>query len=131
MISIDTSVVVRYLTGTPTEPAGRATGLIESEASIGISLVAIAETAHVLRSFYRVDRADIVSGLLELLTRENITPLEVAKSDAIDALVRAGAFDSVPIQDALIAAAARSAGAVPVYTFDRRFGRIGVAVAEP
>lgn len=131
MISLDTSVVVRYLIGAPEDQAGRATRLIEGEASIGVSLVVIAEAAHVLRSFYRVARADIVSGLLELITRENVAPLEVAKSDAIDALVRAGAFESVPIQDALIAVAARSAGAVPVYTFDRRFGRLGVPIAEP
>jgi predicted nucleic acid-binding protein len=36
-----------------------------------------------------------------------------------------------PIPDALIATAARSFGAVPVFTFDRDFGRLGAPVPAP
>ena len=131
MISVDTSVVVRYLVGTPPDQADRAVGLIDGEAQIGISLLALAETAHVLRSFYRMPRQDIVDVLIDLMTKANVTPLEVSKSDVIDALVRARAFDSSPITDALIATAARAYGALPVYTFDTKFGRLGAAAASP
>lgn len=131
MISVDTSVVVRYLVGTPADHADRAVGLIDGEAQIGISLVALAETAHVLRSFYRMSRQDLVEVLIDLMTKANVTPLEVSKSDVIDALVRARAFKSSPITDALIAAIARAYGALPVYTFDEKFGRLGAAIATP
>jgi predicted nucleic acid-binding protein len=58
-------------------------------------------------------------------------PVEVSKSELIDALVRARAFESAPITDALIAASARAHGALPVYTFDGEFGRLGAAAATP
>jgi predicted nucleic acid-binding protein len=131
VISVDTSVVVRYLVGTPADQADRAVALIDGEAQIGISVVALAETAHVLRSFYRMPRPDLVDVLIELMTKANVAPLEVSKSDVIDALVRARAFESSTITDALIAASARVYGALPVFTFDRKFGRLGAAVDTP
>ena len=57
--------------------------------------------------------------------------VEVSKADAVEALVRARAFASSPITDALIAATARAHDALPVYTFDKKFGRLGAAVATP
>jgi len=50
VIGADTSVLVRYLVGTPPAQARRAAALIDAEAEIGISPVAIAECAHVLRT---------------------------------------------------------------------------------
>ena len=131
MISLDTSVVVRYIVGSPTEQAARAADLIDGRTDIGISIVVLAETAHVLRSIYEVSRADIVAALIDLLTKANVEPIEISKSDAIDALVRARAFESAPITDALIAATARAHGALPVYAFDKKFARLGAATATP
>ena len=131
MISVDTSVVVRYLVGTPEGQAERAAELIESDAEIGLSVLVLAESSHVLRSFYRVPRADVVDRLIDLLTRANLSTIEISKSDAVEALVRARSFDSAPVTDALIAAVARASGAQPVYTFDARFGRLGASVASP
>lgn len=131
MISLDTSVVVRYLVGTPKDQAERAARLVDGDAEIAIPLVVIAETAQVLRSFYRMSRADVVDILIDLITRVNVAPLEISKADVIDALVRARAFESSPITDALIAASARAHAALPVYTFDEKFGRLGVVVAAP
>ena len=131
MISVDTSVVVRYLVGMPEDQARRATRLMEGDEEVGISLLVLAETAHVLRSFYRVARQEIAAQLIELATRANVVPIEISRDDALQALVRARSFGSAPITDALIAASARAAGAVPVYTFDERFGRLGSPVAAP
>ena len=131
MISVDTSVVVRYLVGTPSDQADRAARLIDGDTEIALSLVVIAETAHVLRSFYRLPRAEIVGVLIDLVTKANVEPIEISKAEAIDALARARAFESSPITDALIAAIARSSGALPISTFDQRFGRLGAPVAAP
>ncbi len=131
MISLDTSVVVRYLVGTPKDQAARAARLIDGDADVGVSLVVIAETAHVLRSFYQLPRAAIVDVLIDLMTKVNVAPLELSTSEVIDALVRARAFESAPITDALIAASARAHDAVPVYTFDEKFARLGAQVAAP
>lgn len=131
MISVDTSVVVRYLVGTPEDQAARAASIIEGDAQIGVSIVVLAETAHVLRSNYDIRREDIAAGLIDLISRANVAPIEMSKSDVIEALVRARTYASSPITDALIAATARSHGALPVYTFDSRFGRLGAPVATP
>ena len=131
MISVDTSVVVRYIVGTPVNQAERAAKLLEGDAEAAISLVVIAETAHVLRTFYQLPRADIADVLLEFISKSNVSPIELSKADAIDALVRARAFASSPITDALIATTARARNALPVYTFDKKVGRLGAPVATP
>jgi len=131
MISLDTSVLVRYLVGSPREQARRATAVMDREEQLGISIVAIVETAHVLRTQYGVDRPEIVAVLIDLVTRDNVTTLGLPTPEVLEALVRCRSLPGSPIPDALIAAAARSEGALPVYTFDLAFGRLGVPVVSP
>jgi predicted nucleic acid-binding protein len=131
VISADTSVIVRYLVGTPPEQAVRAAAVLEEAEAVGISVVALLETAHVLRTQYGVERTDVLNVLIDLLTRENITLLGLPTADALGALVLARSLPGTPIADALIAATARWAGAVPLYSFDRGMARHGVEVAAP
>ena len=131
MIGVDTSVIVRYLVGTPVDQAARAANLVDSDQELGVSIVALVETAHVLRTQYGVPRADLVETLIDLVTRDNLITLELSKPDVLEALVAARSFPSAPIPDALIVAASRSGGAVPVYTFDRDLGRLGAPIASP
>lgn len=131
MISVDTSVIVRYLVGTPAPQAKRASTLMDGSVEIGIPLVAIMETAHVLRTQYAIEREDIVDVLTELLTRQNVTTLGMPTSDAVAALLRARSMPGDPIPDAFITATASWAGALPVYTFDEDLHRHGVAVETP
>jgi predicted nucleic acid-binding protein len=131
MIGVDTSVIVRYLVGTPRDQARRAAALIDGEQELGVSVVTLVEIAHVLRTQYAVARGDVVDTLIELVTRENVTTLELPKEDILEALVSARSFPPSPIPDALIVAAARSSGAVPIYTFDRDLGRLGAPIASP
>jgi predicted nucleic acid-binding protein len=131
MIGVDTSVIVRYLVGSPPDQAERAAALVDGTEALGVSIVALVETAHVLRTLYGVPRAEVVTTLIDLVTRENVTTLELSKADVLDALVRARSFPSSPIPDALIVTASRFAGAVPIYTFDRDLGRLGITVAQP
>ncbi len=131
MISVDASVVVRYLVGMPVAQTKRAAALIDNETEIGIPLVALVETAHVLRTQYGVARADVVEVLIELLTRENVSVLGLPKSNALRALIQARALADSPIPDTLIAASADWAAALPLYTFDKQMARLGIATAMP
>jgi predicted nucleic acid-binding protein len=131
VIGVDTSVIVRYLVGTPQARAERAAALMDGEQELGVSVIALVETAHVLRTQYAVSRVDVVDTLIDLVTRENLTTLELSKPDVLEALVNARSFPSSPIPDALIVAAAGSSGAVPIYTFARDLGRLGAPVATP
>lgn len=130
MISVDTSVVVRYLVGTPEVQAARAAKLIDdAEMEVGVIVVALVETAHVLRTQYGVDRAVVLETLIDLLTRSNIELLGLPKAAALSALVRARSLPRSPLPDAWIAATSEWARALPLYTFDEVLPH-GVAVVH-
>ena len=93
--------------------------------------MSVVETAHVLRTQYGVPRAEIVTTLIDLVTHENVLVLGLSKAHVLEALVRARSLSGSPIADAFIAATARWAGAVPLYTFDERLRRHGTPVATP
>jgi predicted nucleic acid-binding protein len=132
VISADTSVLVRYLVGTPSTQARRAKRLIDDEdLEIGVSPVAIAECAHVLRTQYDVESRDILDALIGLVQRENIRVLGLRTDVLVTMLVRARDLPGRPIPDAMIAAASMAAGALPLVTFDHDQRRYGIAVREP
>ena len=131
MIGADTSVLVRYLVGTPSAQARRAAALIDVETEIGISPVAIAECAHVLRTQYQVDQGDILDSLIGLVQRANVRVLGMRTDLLLGVLVRARQLPGRPIPDALIVAASLAADALPLATFDREQGSYGIEILEP
>ena len=132
MIGVDTSVVVRYLIGTPPDQAERAADLIDDDAvEIGVSIVALAECAHVLRTQYGVDQKDIVDSLIDFIQRANVSVVDARLDILVGTLVRARSMPGRPIPDAMIVAALAAADAVPIATFDVDQRRYGVAIREP
>lgn len=131
MIGADTSVLVRYLVGTPAAQARRAARLMDGEDEIGVSAVALAECAHVLRTQYRVEQADIIDALIGLVQKANVRIVDLRTDLAVELLVRARALPGRPIPDALIVAASLQAAALPLATFDRDQRRYGVATLDP
>lgn len=132
MIGLDTSVVIRYLVGTPEAQARRAAALIDDvDAQFGVSLVTLAECAHVLRSQYRIDQRDIIDALIGLIQRENILVLGVRADILVEHLVRARGMPGRSIPDAMIVASTVAAGALPLATFDRDQRRYGIATQAP
>ena len=131
MIGIDTSVLVRYLVGTPPAQARKAAALIDGADEIGVSPVALAESAHVLRTQYAVPRADILESLIGFVQREDVRVLGLRTDVLLGVLVRARSLPGRPIPDALIVAASLASDALPLATFDRDQRRYGVATREP
>ena len=132
MIGVDTSVIVRYLVGTPASQARRAAALIDDdESEIGVSLVALAECAHVLRTQYDVGQRDIIDSLIGLVQRENVRVLGLRTESLVSVLVRARSLPGRPIPDAMIVAATIAADALPLATFDREQRRYGIVTREP
>jgi Predicted nucleic-acid-binding protein, contains PIN domain len=131
VIAVDTSVVVRYLVGSPKSEAVRARQVIEGDERIGLPLVALVESAHVLRTQYGLASDAVIGLLIELLQRRNIQLLGMRTEAAVALLVRARALPGRPLPDALIVAAAVEADALPVVTFDRDMHRYGFATREP
>ncbi len=131
VIGVDTSVLVRYLVGSPSVPARLAATLIDSDDEIGISPVALAECAHVLRTQYGVEQGDILDSLIGLVQRANVRVLGMRTDVLVGVLVRARQLSGRPIPDALIVAASLAADALPLATFDRDQRRYGIAIQEP
>jgi predicted nucleic acid-binding protein len=131
VIAVDTSVLVRYLVGSPRSQAVRAMHLIEGDDRIGLPLVALAETAHVLRTQYGLASEAVINLLIELLQRHNVALLGMRSEAAVAFMVRARAVPGRPLPDALIVAAAVKGDALPVMTFDKDLYRYGVATRAP
>lgn len=121
MIYVDTSVVVRYLTGDDPERSPAAAAVIETDDPRAIFIVSILEAAHVLRTGYGYERRNIAEALIGLIERRNIVVPEVLKDHVIRWLDewRDGKADS--IGDALIAASMSDQAAEAIVTFDRGF----------
>ena len=125
---LDTSMVVRYLTGDPPDLAERAAQVIDQEGGLQISDVAIVEVAYVLTSVYKIPREVVVDHLILLIQKENIHPFALEKDVLLQALLLCRPSGRVSFADALIWAAARSTEAKTVYSLDRRFPKEGVEV---
>src|SRR5437868_781485 len=123
---LDTSVLVRYLTGAPPEMFERARQIIDREEALRLTEGVVAETAYVLTSFYDVPRAVVVDHLIEVVQLENITTHNLDKGTVILALLLCRPSGRVSFADALLWATARSAGAAVVYSFDGRFPVEGI-----
>ena len=131
MIALDTSVVVRYLTGLPHDQAGRARLLLEGADRLSVPIIVLLETGHVLRSRYGVRHPAVVDTLLDFVAMGNIEIVGLPKSAVMVALARARQLPGAPFSDALIVAMAREAGATAVATFDHGMGSHGLDVIEP
>jgi predicted nucleic acid-binding protein len=125
---LDTSVVVRYLTGDPPRMAMRAARVIDGPAELGLTDVVIVETAYVLSSAYGTPRTAIVDALVALVQKRNLVVPGLDKAAVIQGLLLCRPSRRVSFADAMIWAAARSLRADVVYSFDDRFPEHGVAV---
>lgn len=128
MILLDTSILIRYLIGAPSQSARLSREIIEGGDDLTITDVALAEVAWVLGSFYRLPRETVVDHLLGLLGRANINTFRLEKHIVREALLLCRPSGRVSFAGALIWAAARSAGGAPVYSLDRRFPSDGIEV---
>ena len=72
MIYVDTSVVVRYLTGDDPERSPAAAAVIETDDPRAVSVISILEAAHVLRTGYGYERRNIAEALIGLTERRNV-----------------------------------------------------------
>ncbi|MEJ2262280.1 MAG: PIN domain-containing protein [Anaerolineales bacterium] len=125
---LDTSIIVRYLTGDPPDLAEEAARIIDKQANLQITDVVLAETAYVLSSIYRIPREVVVDHLILLLQKENIHPFFLAKDIVLQALLLCRPSGRVSYADALVWAAAQSTDEKIIYSFDERFPTDGVEV---
>ena len=125
---LDSSIVVRYLTGDQPELAEQAARIIDSTEDLQITDVVLAETAYVLTSVYQVRRDIVVDHLIAFLQKQNITPFALDKGLVLQALLLCRSSKRISFADALVWAAVRSSGSKIVYSFDERFPGDGLEI---
>ena len=125
---LDTSIVVRYLTGDPPHLAEQAARIIDGEDELKVTDVVVAETAYVLRSVYGVARSVTVDHLVALLQKQNVSTFGLDKSLVLHGLLLCRPSGRVSFADAMVWAAARSSKAKTVYSLDERFPGDGLEV---
>ena len=118
---LDTNMALRYLTGQPREQANRAYRIINDSQELLISDVVLVETAHALRTQYQFSRESIIDGLIGFVQRDNVLVYAIDKAFVLQGLIMCRPSGRVSVADAMIWAAARTAGASAIYTFDERF----------
>jgi predicted nucleic acid-binding protein len=125
---LDTSFVVRYLTGDPAPLSRDAAAVIDGQSVLALGLLVLVEAAYVLESVYQVPRQQVVGALGALVHRRNVVTPDLPKPAILTALELCRGSRRVSYVDALTWAQARHAGAEHVYTFDRRFPSEGLLV---
>ena len=127
---LDTSMVVRYLTGNPPELAEQAPSIIDHEEELLVTDVVIAETAYVLTTVLGVPRQIVVDHLLAFLQKENIRTFTLENDLVLQALLLCRHSGRVSFADALVWAAARSTDEKVVFSLDERFPADGVKIRK-
>ncbi len=125
---LDTSIVVRYLTGDPPDLAEKAAQIIDGEERLQVTEVVLAETAYVLTSVYGIPRSVVVDHLIAFLQKENVSPFALEKGLVLQALLLCKPSGRVSFADAMVWAAARSSEDKVVYSLDERFPEYGLEV---
>lgn len=121
MISLDTSVLVRYVTGDHTKLSPLALEIITNNACF-VSKAALMEMVFTLESVYRKGRDEIATALRTIMGLTTIT------AEAPGACGRAISWyaDGMDFGDAMILAS--SAGADKLASFDRDFQRLAARI---
>jgi predicted nucleic acid-binding protein len=117
---MDTSVVLRLLTGEPAVQAEVARRHVEQrDAPVAVDALVVGESYFALRHHYAVPHNEAVDALLALLASERI----VSAAEVRDALSAARDGGQPGVMDRLILAAAQREGR-ELLTFDRRLARL-------
>lgn len=125
---VDSNVLLRFLTGSPSHLATRARRLLrraaDGELVLRVTNVVIAEVVWVLGGAYKAEPKVIGEAIRSLILADGI---EVDDEEIVLDALRLMETANVDYTDAFVAASARADGQ-PVATFDADFKSLGVEV---
>ena len=118
---VDTSVLVRHLTGDPPDLAARATRFLAQADELLLADLIVAETVYVLESFYDVERPQVAEAVRAMVSFE---ALRVVDPELLLRAVEVYETDRLDFAEAYLVAAAERSGVGVVASFDRSIDRI-------
>jgi predicted nucleic-acid-binding protein len=120
MLAVDTNILIRLITGDDSRQTEVAERFVERGA--WVSILAVAETTWVLRTWYKRNAADIALAVQMLLEHKDLV---LQDSDVVaTALELFRLRPALGFSDCLMLHLARRAGHLPLGTFDRALGRV-------
>jgi len=123
-MGLDTSVVLRLLTGEPAEQAERArTFVAAAPAPVAISDLVVGESYFALRHHYAVPHNEAVRALLALLGDSQVRPTGAARAVLSDVIGQRSSASHAGLIDRLILADYRR-DMLGIVTFDRALGKL-------
>lgn len=119
---VNTSVLVRHLTGDPPDMAARASAYLASATELLLTDLVLAETVYVLQSFYKAPRAQVADAMRSLVAFPSIVTVDPA---LLLRAIEVYEVDRIDVADAYLVACAESTGVNRVASFDRSIDRVG------
>ncbi|MGO9455623.1 MAG: PIN domain-containing protein [Acidimicrobiales bacterium] len=126
---VDTNILVRHLTGDPPDMGQRATTCLATERGLLLADLVVAETVHVLESFYEAPRRQVAETMRSLLAHDPIVCVDPA---LLYRAVELYEVDHLDFGEAYLVACAESTEIRCVASFDQALDRIdAVQRVEP
>lgn len=124
---VDTSILVRHLTGDPPAQASRATRYLEQAEDLLLADLILAEVTYVLESFYEVARSQVAATLRAILA---FPAIRVLDADLLQRAIEVYEVNRLDFADAYLVASAERTGVGVVASFDRSIDRVGTVRRE-
>ncbi len=118
---VDTNVLVRHLTGDPSDMAARATAFLGIQPQLLLTDLVAAEAVYVLESFYEAPHNRVAEALRSLLAFESILCVDPA---LLLRAIEVYETERIDFAEAYLVASAESSGVGKVASFDRSIDRI-------
>lgn len=126
---IDTSIIIRHLTGDPPDLAARATAFLAASSGLLLADLIVAETVYGLESFYEVPRAevaDLIRAVIAFPAMRTLDPALLLRS------IEVYETHGLDFAEAYLVASAEMAGVDCVASFDRSLDRVpSITRVEP
>ena len=118
---VDTNILVRHLTGDPSDQATRATRYLRAADELLLPDLILAEVAYVLESFYETPRAQVATTLRAVLA---FPAIRVLDADLLQRAVEVYEVHRLDFADAYLVASAERTGVGVIVSFDRAIDRV-------
>ncbi len=118
---VDTNILVRHLTGDPSDQAARATRYLRAADELLLPDLILAEVAYVLESFYETPRAQVAATLRAVLA---FPAIRVLDAELLQRAVEVYEVHRLDFADAYLVASAERTGVGVIVSFDRAIDRV-------
>lgn len=125
--SLDTSVLVRLLTGDIPELETSALALINSGKDFLVSDTSLIEATYALNEYYKVPRQQVAEAILELTANPHFQTAQIIFEEVFKLYEKQPALS---VEDCYLAVKAKADKGSPLWTFDKKLAQQSAGLAQ-